>query len=55
MQIVKFLLKSVYLREFTAWSSDVLTDKLHPRIDTKILSMCSLYAGVYGNLTGLPW
>ena len=37
MQIVKYLLKSVNLCKFIAWSSDVLPDKPHPRFDTKIL------------------
>ena len=35
-QTVKFLLKSVILCKFTAWCTDVLADKLHPRFDTKI-------------------
>ena len=38
IEIVKFLLKSVHVCNFMAWSSCVLADKLHPRIDTKILS-----------------
>ena len=35
---VKSSFKSGNLCKFTAWCPDVLTDKLHPRFDTKILS-----------------
>ena len=38
IQTVKFSLKSVNLCKFTAWCTDVLADKPHPRFDVKILS-----------------
>ena len=38
IQTVHFSLISVNLCTFTAWCSDVLADKLHPRFDMKLLS-----------------